>query len=98
MLYSNISSGGHTAGSSNIPASNEICNALSSLDQGLETVALTGISYFAANSIASFLPLITVKNSSSLQGAITFKSGARAAAVNSKRTWSLPLPVAPCAK
>ena len=32
---------------------------------------------------------------SSLQGAITLRSGARAFIVSSKRTWSLPFPVAP---
>ena len=33
----------------------------------------------------------------SRHGAITFSCGARAAKVLSKRTWSLPLPVQPCA-
>ena len=46
-----------------------------------------------ANSISALREV----RSHSRQGAITRSCGASAAYVSSKRTWSLPFPVAPCA-
>ena len=60
---------------------------------GRSAVTGTGMSCRLANSISEVREL----RSHSRQGAITRSSGASAAYVSSKRTWSLPLPVAPWA-
>ena len=61
------------------------------MEYGCFFVATTGISCLAAYSMQSVRDF----KSHSLQGAMIFMLGANALIVNSKRTWSLPLPVAP---
>ena len=61
------------------------------MEYGWDFVATTGMSCLAAYSMQSVLDF----KSHSLQGAMIFILGANALIASSKRTWSLPLPVAP---
>ena len=64
----------------------------SSMEYGFSSVTVIGMSYRAAYSIESWRLKPQTRT-----GASTFRSGASARMLTSKRTWSLPLPVQPCA-
>ena len=73
--------------------SDERPHRLSSIEYGAVSVPpLTGIPCLRAYAISSSRPICHDRT-----GAITFSSGASVATVPSIRTWSLPLPVQPCA-
>ena len=80
-------------GSSKSPPSWDKCHTFWSMEYGCFLVATTGISCFAAYSMQSSRDF----NSHSRHGAMIFVFGESALIVNSKRTWSFPLPVAPWA-
>ena len=84
-------------GSSRMPLSKEMCRRLRSIEYGFFALAATGMPCFSAKAIISARPGNCCRNRSCRQGRSPRSPGARAAAVSSKRTWSLPLPVAPCA-
>ena len=91
-VHSYTSRGGSSHGFSSTPASIERPHKFSSVEYGDCDVAGTSMPCFCAYSISSsrFMP-------HSLTGATTSRSGASAAVATSNRTWSLPLPVQPCA-
>jgi len=89
----NILSGGSAHGSSRIPPSYEMWNRLRSVEYGRSAVTGTAMSWRRAKSISALREF----RSHSRQGAMTVSCGASAAYVSSKRTWSFPFPVAPCA-
>ena len=84
-------------GSYSIPLSKLMWRTLRSIEYGFETLASTRILFSLAKAVISARPGNCLRNFSSHQGAITCSPGAGAAAVSSKRTWSFPFPVAPCA-
>src|SRR5438094_894407 len=92
LVHAYTSPGGSVHGSSSTPASIERPHKFSSVEYGDCDVAGTSMPCFCAYSISSsrFMP-------HSLTGATTSRSGASAAVATSNRTWSLPLPVQPCA-
>jgi hypothetical protein len=66
---------------------------LSSIEYGGASVPpFTGIPCSRAYAISSSRPICQLRT-----GAMIFMSGASAITVDSMRTWSLPLPVQPCA-
>ena len=83
---------GSLAGSSRSEPSWERCQMLRSMEYVLFSVAM-GMPCFLAYSISAERE----SRSHSRHGAISVMFGASALTVSSKRTWSLPLPVAPCA-
>ena len=88
----NISFFGSFHGSSRSEPSCDRCQMLRSMLYVLFSSA-TGMPCFFAYSISS----VRAPSSHSRHGAMIVRFGASALIVSSKRTWSLPLPVAPCA-
>ncbi len=64
----------------------------SSIEYGCSSLTVIGMSYRAAYSIESWRVKPQTRT-----GASTSRSGASARTLTSKRTWSLPFPVQPCA-
>ena len=92
FVQANASSGGSTFGSSSAPPSMLRPQRFSSMENGLFLLAGTSMPCFCAYSMAASRVMFR-----SRCGAMIFSSGASPFTARSKRTWSLPLPVAPCA-
>ena len=88
-----MSSGGSFQGSSSTPHSMARPQRLSSIEYGFALVRPTGMPWASAKAISCG----RVCRSHTRTGAMTCRSGSSAWTLTSKRTWSLPLPVQPCA-